>query len=142
MDKSTADILKEQLADFHGAKLADVIVDNSDDDDDGYLGLVFQRSDGQRWIGWVLCDPEGNGPGFLDLSHVNNGHKPSGLHAFMAGEIGKEIGENFDLDELVGGAIADETRSWLQLSENETRTEYIERFGQEAYDEAKAGSNG
>jgi len=36
---------------------------NVDDQDDRVYGLEFE--DGTT--AWILCDPEGNGPGFLDI---------------------------------------------------------------------------
>lgn len=44
------------------------IVKNPDTDhgQDEY-GLVFRKKDGSIVTAWIMCDPEGNGPGHLDL---------------------------------------------------------------------------
>lgn len=33
----------------------------------GYVGLVFRCTDGAERVAWVLRDPEGNGPGWLEV---------------------------------------------------------------------------
>lgn len=30
-------------------------------------GLCFRMPEGKTMVAWILCDPEGNGPGHLDI---------------------------------------------------------------------------
>jgi len=34
------------------------------------FGLLVKRSDGGRSVAWIMCDAEGNGPGFIDIQEV------------------------------------------------------------------------
>lgn len=38
------------------------------DDESDMAGLIIQVPKGATKICWILCDPEGNGPGHLDIS--------------------------------------------------------------------------
>lgn len=38
-------------------------------DEDGKHWGFIAKGDGEQKQVWVLCDPEGNGPGFLDVCH-------------------------------------------------------------------------
>ena len=51
-----------------GKKIVKIAKD-SDDDIGAVYGLVFD--DGS--VAWILCDPEGNGPGFLELQAAKKG---------------------------------------------------------------------
>jgi hypothetical protein len=53
--------LTKQLEPYMGAKIVGFA-----DDEEGVFGLIIQKGK-QKKVLWVLCDPEGNGPGFLEL---------------------------------------------------------------------------
>tara|TARA_Y100001951_G_scaffold72540_1_gene59439 strand:+ start:246 stop:464 length:219 start_codon:yes stop_codon:yes gene_type:complete len=53
-----------------GWKVEQIAVDNSDENEpEGWYGLVFTKGK-QKKIAWILCDPEGNGSGFLNIDKV------------------------------------------------------------------------
>ena len=53
-----------------GDKLAGLkVTGTAFDPNEGMVGLTF--SDGT--LVWVLCDPEGNGPGFLEITTIPKG---------------------------------------------------------------------
>jgi hypothetical protein len=43
--------------------LGRTIVQIAEDDEDDTAGFILDNGD----VVWVMCDPEGNGPGFLDI---------------------------------------------------------------------------
>jgi hypothetical protein len=50
-----------------GWKVVGIAVDNNDENEpEGWYGLELTKGK-QKKIAWVLCDPEGNGSGFLDI---------------------------------------------------------------------------
>jgi hypothetical protein len=51
------------LGQLVGKTVTSLATDGEQDDSDTTWGLVF--SDGT--IAWISCDPEGNGPGHLDI---------------------------------------------------------------------------
>jgi hypothetical protein len=55
----------EHLGVLHKAICAD-IVKNPDNGEEEY-GLVFKCRDGKIRTAWIMCDPEGNGAGHLDI---------------------------------------------------------------------------
>ncbi|MEN6550160.1 MAG: hypothetical protein ABFE07_29300 [Armatimonadia bacterium] len=60
--KATQDYIAEHLHQLVGKKVTGVAKD-SDSEFDATYGLMFE--DGT--IAWIMCDPEGNGPGHLDI---------------------------------------------------------------------------
>lgn len=50
-----------EYSQLKGKTIKRIVVDNSDHEN--VYGLLF--TDGT--IAWILCDPEGNGPGFLEI---------------------------------------------------------------------------
>jgi len=47
-----------------GRTVVDIVgVQESDNEDDKVMGLMLDNGS----VAWVLCDPEGNGPGFLEV---------------------------------------------------------------------------
>lgn len=59
---SNVTYLTKQLTPFIGATIVGFA-----DDDEGTFGLIIQKGKQQKKVLWVLRDPEGNGPGFLEL---------------------------------------------------------------------------
>ena len=51
-----------------GYKVSQVAVDDSDPNEE-WCGLVLTKG-GFKKVAWILCDPEGNGAGFLDIVDV------------------------------------------------------------------------
>lgn len=51
-----------------GHKIVEIIPDYSESPE-CYYGLLLDNGD----VAWILCDPEGNGPGFLDIRNTTNG---------------------------------------------------------------------
>lgn len=56
--------LKKHLKQLIGGKIEALV---EDPDDDEYLGLAVRMPTGKLKIVWPLRDPEGNGPGHLDI---------------------------------------------------------------------------
>jgi hypothetical protein len=56
----------DHLRPLHKAICAD-IVKNPDSNGDEEYGLVFKCRDGKIRTAWIMCDPEGNGAGHLDI---------------------------------------------------------------------------
>jgi len=50
-------------------------------DDGGFVGLVFRCADGQQRVAWVQRDPEGNGPGWLEIEVTKLPPSPPPLSA-------------------------------------------------------------
>jgi len=44
-------------------------IKENDPDEQEFMGLIMERGSKQK-IAWVLMDPEGNGPGFLDIKNM------------------------------------------------------------------------
>lgn len=61
--KATQDYIAEHLHQLVGKKVTDVAKDKDGSDYDTTYGLMFD--DGT--VAWILQDPEGNGPGHLDI---------------------------------------------------------------------------
>ena len=61
MTKETKDFYVNHYGKLKGKTVSDVILDEADRD--VFMGLLF--TDGTQ--AWILCDPEGNGSGFLDI---------------------------------------------------------------------------
>lgn len=40
------------------------------DEDSDVYALVLQKDGGPKKVAWILCDAEGNGPGWLDIVEV------------------------------------------------------------------------
>lgn len=59
--------MKKHLSALIGAKVLSVVDDGDDYGSDTIYGLRVKKADGTFAIVWVLRDPEGNGPGFLDF---------------------------------------------------------------------------
>lgn len=58
------------LSVLHKARCVD-IVKNSETDHGGYeYGLIFQCVDGKTRTAWIMCDPEGNGPGHMIMQEL------------------------------------------------------------------------
>ena len=53
----------EHLSPLVGKTVKELAVDPEGVDGEPVFGLAF--TDGT--VAWIMCDPEGNGPGFLDL---------------------------------------------------------------------------
>lgn len=53
----------EHLSKLKGKTVLDIVKDPSDGDD--FYGLHFTDDT----VAWVMRDPEGNGPGHLDIQH-------------------------------------------------------------------------
>lgn len=53
----------KHLGQLRGSLCVDIV---KDEDADWY-GLVFRAKDGSLRTAWILCDPEGNGGGHLDI---------------------------------------------------------------------------
>jgi hypothetical protein len=56
----------DHLGVLHKAICAD-IVKNPDGSCEEEYGLVFKCRDGKIRTAWIMCDPEGNGAGHLDI---------------------------------------------------------------------------
>ena len=58
----------EHYSQLVGYTVTGLAVDDSDEDNfgDPWMGLTLQNGKRKK-IAWVLMDPEGNGPGFLDI---------------------------------------------------------------------------
>ena len=58
----------EHYSQLVGYTVTGLAVDDSDEDNfgDPWMGLPLQNGKRTK-IAWVLMDPEGNGPGFLDI---------------------------------------------------------------------------
>lgn len=63
------DFVRDHLRDLLGATILSVV-----DDGEPVLrrtyGLRLRRQDGTETIAWILRDPEGNGPGWLEKQEV------------------------------------------------------------------------
>ncbi len=62
----TAEYLKKNRV--IGGRVVDVEVL---DGDDPLACLVVERADGTEVLLWIMCDPEGNGPGWIDVQDVD-----------------------------------------------------------------------
>jgi len=62
----------EQLQPFRGAVLGRPVTEDTDNGSppEGFFGLTLKRKDGKAFVLWVNCDPEGNGPGWLDIQEI------------------------------------------------------------------------
>jgi len=69
MPKTEHAVWCEHYGKLVGKTVASVCFDNSDTSMPTMYGLLF--SDGT--IAWIVCDPEGNGPGFLDIGDQTKG---------------------------------------------------------------------
>lgn len=56
------DYFRDEYKKLVGLKVTGVVKDSSDEFEELY-GLKMSNGT----IVWILCDPEGNGPGFLDI---------------------------------------------------------------------------
>ena len=56
--------MEKHLAPLVNQTITGLVTDG--DDDEAFYGLKF----GNGTVAWVLCDPEGNGPGHLDIDAV------------------------------------------------------------------------
>lgn len=61
------DHIRNHLAALEGALILAVVHDGGKDTPRRVYGLRVKRKDGTFAIAWILRDPEGNGPGFLDF---------------------------------------------------------------------------
>ena len=79
MTDTNAQYIADVLRNAKGAKLADILVD-ADEYGDAWLGLVFEkgRKHKTQWVVWVSRDPEGNGPGWLDVLKRESKNAPDG----------------------------------------------------------------
>lgn len=66
-NKNKVDHVREHLKQLVGAKILGVVDDGSKESHDRAYGLRVKKISGQFAIAWILRDPEGNGPGFLDF---------------------------------------------------------------------------
>lgn len=65
MPKSDAE--EKNLAKLIGCEVTHV-VNTPDEDDEHFYGLrFFNKKTKKVYIAWIQCDPEGNGPGFLNI---------------------------------------------------------------------------
>ncbi len=72
MTKKRKDVMREHLSQLIGLSVADVVLMAGSEAEFGEkaYGLRFEPNDaGVNYIVWILRDPEGNGPGFLDIEH-------------------------------------------------------------------------
>jgi|TARA_R110000824_G_C14804279_1_gene634770 hypothetical protein len=60
---------EEHYSQLIGWTVKGLAVDNNDPDEQEFMGLIMERGSKQK-IAWVLMDPEGNGPGFLDIQNM------------------------------------------------------------------------
>jgi len=60
---------EEHYSQLIGWTVKGLAVDNNDPDEQEFMGLIMERGSKQK-IAWVLTDPEGNGPGFLDIQNM------------------------------------------------------------------------
>jgi hypothetical protein len=60
---------EEHYSQLIGWTVKGLAVDNNDPDEQEFMGLIMERGPKQK-IAWVLMDPEGNGPGFLDIQNM------------------------------------------------------------------------
>ena len=70
LDRKQTAFWEEHLGQLIGWKITKVALDDSADalelDPEGIYGLVLQKGPSHK-VAWVMCDPEGNGGGFLDI---------------------------------------------------------------------------
>jgi hypothetical protein len=57
----------EHLRPLHKAICADIVKNPDSSNGDEEYGLVFKCRDGKIRTAWIMCDPEGNGAGHLDI---------------------------------------------------------------------------
>lgn len=58
----------DHLSPLHKATCVDIVKNPEADHGDEEYGLVFRCRDGKVRTAWILCDPEGNGAGHLDIA--------------------------------------------------------------------------
>ena len=66
IDAHAAAELQQIRTTILGGKITGLISSKSPDTGDGF-GFQVRRPDGRRFAEWVDCDPEGNGPGHLNI---------------------------------------------------------------------------
>ena len=63
-----ADPMLKYLSPLVGATITTIIIeDGTDDMDETHYGFIAENK-GKRYDCMILCDPEGNGPGFLHVT--------------------------------------------------------------------------
>jgi hypothetical protein len=72
MKKKRKDVMWDHLSQLIGLSVADVVTMAGSEAEFGEkaYGLRFEPNDaGVNYIAWIMQDPEGNGPVFLDIEH-------------------------------------------------------------------------
>ena len=68
MGRVSHEYMKKHLGSLVGLQVRELAIDDSEDTLEEFgapvYGLIFSDST----TAWIMCDPEGNGPGFLDIA--------------------------------------------------------------------------
>lgn len=71
MSENKTDHMRDHLQQLVNSTIMSVEDDGGRDTRDRLYGLRIRKADGTEVIAWILRDPEGNGPGHLDVEEVS-----------------------------------------------------------------------
>lgn len=60
----------KHLSVLHKARCGDIVKNSETDHGEAEYGLLFECRDGKIRTAWIMCDPEGNGPGHLIMQEM------------------------------------------------------------------------
>lgn len=59
--------MQRHIAPLIGGTIVQLVASDGESHEQDVFGIEVRKPDGKTVVAWILCDPEGNGPGHLDI---------------------------------------------------------------------------